>query len=211
MTRLTDLEKAMLDFAKMQAPAAPARKTFTLADLGVALVETVMRPWRRSQLAFELGRLDDRMLADIGMKRFEVGEIAEAASRHTAPTLGELLGSALSGLRRHMALAAKRRELRRELNELDDRMLRDIGVSRADIPTLVARIGAQPAEVAEMDAIDSLRVWNRSRETARTLAAMDDRQLNDIGFVRGDIDWVAEELAIRSLVPANRDAAPKAA
>jgi uncharacterized protein YjiS (DUF1127 family) len=204
MTRFTDFEKAMLDLAKMQEPAAKTR-TVTLADLGASLVESLRRPWRRAQLAFELGRLDDRMLADIGMKRFEVETVADKASRNTVPSLGDLVVQYLS-------TAGKRRELRRELNALDDRMLADIGISRADIPAVVEAIGAQPAsDEGEFDPIASIRVWNRSRETARTLASMDDRQLSDMGFVRGDIDWVAEELAIRSLVPANSDSAPRAA
>jgi uncharacterized protein YjiS (DUF1127 family) len=206
MTRFTDFEKAMLDLARTQDPAAKTRKTISLADLGAALVESLRRPWRRSQLAFELGRLDERMLADIGMKRFEIETVACNASRAATPTLGELTS-------RSLATAWKRRQLRRELTALDDRMLTDIGISRADIPAVVAMVGAQPAgeEGQEFDPIASLRVWNRSRETARTLASMDDRQLQDMGFVRGDIDWVAEELAIRSLVPANRDSAPRAA
>jgi uncharacterized protein YjiS (DUF1127 family) len=205
MTRFTDFEKAMLDLAKMQEPAAKTR-TVTLADLGAALVESLRRPWRRAQLAFELERLDDRMLADIGMKRFQVESVADKASRNAVPSLGELVGQYLSTV-------GKRRELRRELNALDDRMLADIGISRADIPEVVEAIGSEPAseDGVEFDPIASLRVWNRSRETARTLASLDDRQLNDIGFIRGDIDWVAEELAIRSLVPANSDSAPRAA
>jgi uncharacterized protein YjiS (DUF1127 family) len=204
MTRFTDFEKAMLDLAKMQEPTAKTR-TVTLADLGAALVESLRRPWRRAQLAFELGRLDDRMLADIGMKRFEVESVADKASRDAVPSFGELVGQYLSA-------ASKRRELRRELNALDDRMLADIGISRADIPAVVEAVSGQPASGEdEFDPIGSLRVWNRSRETARTLASLDDRQLNDMGFVRGDIDWVAEELAIRSLVPANSDSAPRAA
>jgi uncharacterized protein YjiS (DUF1127 family) len=206
MTRFTDFEKAMLDLAKMQEPAVKTR-TVTLADLGAALVESLRRPWRRAQLAFELDRLDDRMLADIGMKRFEVETVADKASRNTVPSVAELIGQYLS-------TAGKRRMLRRELNALDDRMLADIGISRADIPAVVEAIGSAPAseDGVEFDPIASLRVWNRSRETARTLASMDDRQLSDMGFVRGDIDWVAEELAIRSLVPANSDSsAPRAA
>ena len=204
MTRFTDFEKAMLDLAKMQEPAAKTR-TVTLTDLGTALVESLRRPWRRAQLAFELGRLDDRMLADIGMKRFEVESVADKASRDTTPSFGELVGQYLSTV-------GKKRELRRELNALDDRMLADIGISRADIPDVVEAISAAPAsDEDEFDPIASLRVWNRSRDAARTLASMDDRQLNDMGFVRGDIDWVAEELAIRSLVPANSDSAPRAA
>ena len=45
--------------------------------------------------------------------------------------------------------------------------------------------------------------WNVSRKAVRTLHDLDDRQLADVGFVRGDIGWVAEELAERSLKPAN--------
>jgi uncharacterized protein YjiS (DUF1127 family) len=206
MTRFTDFEKAMLDLAKTQAPAAPTRKSITLADLGAALVESLRRPWRRSQLAFELGRLDERMLADIGMKRHEITDVADKASRESVPSFGELAVQ-------YVAAAYKRHQLRRELNSLDDRLLADIGISRADIPAVVAMMGTAPASQngEAFDPIASIRVWNRSRETARTLASMDDRQLTDMGFVRGDIDWVAEELAIRSLWPANRDSAPKAA
>lgn len=205
MTRFTEFEKAMLDLARVQAPAAKNR-TATLTGLGAALVESLRRPWRRSQLAFELGRLDERMLADIGMKRIEIETVADNASRAATPSLGEFIGG-------YLATAWKRRQLRRELNALDDRMLSDIGIGRSDIPAVVALIGSQPAgnEGQEFDPIAGLRVWNRSRDTARTLAHMDDRQLQDMGFVRGDIDWVAEELAIRSLMPANRDSAPRAA
>jgi uncharacterized protein YjiS (DUF1127 family) len=194
----------MLDLAKMQAPSAPTRKSITLADLGTALVESLRRPWRRTQLAFELGRLDERMLADIGMQRHEITDVADNLAGIRPPS--ELVVQ-------YVAAAYKRHQLRRELNSLDDRLLADIGISRADIPAVVAMMGAAPASQngEAFDPIAGIRVWNRSRETARTLAAMDDRQLTDMGFVRGDIDWVAEELAIRSLWPANRDTAPKAA
>jgi uncharacterized protein YjiS (DUF1127 family) len=33
----------------------------------------------------------------------------------------------------------------------------------------------------------SLRQWRRSRETARQLAALTDRELSDIGLTRGNI------------------------
>ena len=47
--------------------------------------------------------------------------------------------------------------------------------------------------------VQLIRYWNRSRAAARTLRSLDDRTLDDIGFVRGDIDWVSEELASRSV------------
>jgi hypothetical protein len=40
---------------------------------------------------------------------------------------------------------------------------------------------------------------------------MDDRMLSDIGMVRGDIDWVSEAMAQRSLGTANTNRNPNAA
>ncbi|WP_120502626.1 DUF1127 domain-containing protein [Roseovarius sp. EL26] len=34
--------------------------------------------------------------------------------------------------------------------------------------------------------------WNRARETRATLSSLTDRELDDIGLCRGDIDAVAE-------------------
>ena len=56
-----------------------------------------------------------------------------------------------------------------------------------------------------------LRRWARSRAAAKELYNLDNRALNDIGMVRGDIDWVAEELAFRSLRPANKNHASQVA
>jgi uncharacterized protein YjiS (DUF1127 family) len=39
--------------------------------------------------------------------------------------------------------------------------------------------------------LTSLRQWHRSRETARQLAALSDRQLSDIGLSRGGIHEAA--------------------
>ena len=71
----------MLDLAKMQAAVGPHPQVHHPGRPGAALVESLRRPWRRTQLAFELGRLDERMLADIGMKRHEITDVAYKASR----------------------------------------------------------------------------------------------------------------------------------
>jgi uncharacterized protein YjiS (DUF1127 family) len=98
-----------------------------------------------------------------------------------------------------------------ELRGLDDRMLRDIGISRSDIREVAAGrpISARAEEANE--ALEGLRRWIRSRAAAKELNALDSRTLNDIGMVRGDIDWVAEELALRSLHPANTNNASRVA
>jgi len=63
----------------------------------------------------------------------------------------------------------------------------------------------------EDELVRPLRQWNRSRATAKTLNAMDDRMLSDLGMVRGDIDWVSETMARRSVGPANTNQNPQAA
>lgn len=51
---------------------------------------------------------------------------------------------------------------------------------------LVGRIGSTFAMI-----IDRIVAWNDARETRKALAALSDRELEDIGLVRGDIDSVA--------------------
>ncbi len=46
-------------------------------------------------------------------------------------------------------------------------------------------------------ASDAFTAWRRARKTARLLAGLSDRQLVDIGLIRGDIRDVADSLAGR--------------
>jgi uncharacterized protein YjiS (DUF1127 family) len=41
--------------------------------------------------------------------------------------------------------------------------------------------------------LSSLRQWRRSRETARQLAALTDRELSDIGLTRGNIPQAVQQ------------------
>ncbi len=43
----------------------------------------------------------------------------------------------------------------------------------------------------------AVRTWRKSRATRNSLAKLSDRELSDIGLIRGDIDLVAERLARR--------------
>ena len=104
-----------------------------------------------------------------------------------------------------------------ELMSLDEYTLRDIGISRTEIPALISQMATGDHRVTpqswtiEDELVRPLRQWNRSRATAKTLNAMDDRMLSDIGMVRGDIDWVSETMARRSVSPANTNQNPQAA
>ena len=102
---------------------------------------------------------------------------------------------------------------------LDDRTLADIGLMRDEIPELVKVMHGQyqsPSSVDgafETEVVQPLRQWRLWQVAHKQLSRLDNRTLSDIGLVRGDIDWVANELASRATAkPANANApAPKAA
>jgi uncharacterized protein YjiS (DUF1127 family) len=60
----------------------------------------------------------------------------------------------------------------------------------------------------ESEVVLPLKQWNLWRDAHKQLSQLDNRMLSDIGLVRGDIDWVADELADRAVrKPANVNAA----
>ena len=145
-----------------------------------------------------------------GLRRLS-RSVAQSVATHRAPSIIVALVDFAAAIAKRVVAWQERRTAERELRRLDDRMLRDIGIMRADIPQVAAgRPVSAKAEEAN-DALDALRRWARSRAAAKDLNTLDSRMLNDIGMVRGDIDWVAEELALRSLHPANTNNASRVA
>jgi uncharacterized protein YjiS (DUF1127 family) len=104
----------------------------------------------------------------------------------------------------------RRRTINR-LASLDDRLLDDIGLVRANIPEFVrsldkavvsGRIEGQTAaqRVRKVRGpLQVLRQWNLSRRAAGEMARLDSEALADLGYVKGDVDWVPEVLAERKL------------
>lgn len=210
MTRFTASEKVML--GRAMAPAA-VTQNIAPETVGGALrnvAAAVLRPLRRQAIADRLDRLEDRMLDDIGIHRCEIDAIADSVTSRQTLSVSAALGNLLAVLGGSLAAWSERRAAYRELNALDDRMLRDIGITRADIPAVVAGMSAA-GHVDSADPLEAVRRWARSRAAAQDLNALDNRTLDDIGMVRGDIDWVAEELAVRSLRPANTNHASQVA
>lgn len=208
MTRFTEKEKAEL--SRAMAPGAAFR---TDRNEPAARQGSLLQRWRRrNAVVQELSQLDDRMLDDIGIARWQIDEIADEAVGGERPSLLAALVEAITApiVRWH-----RRNQVYRELYQLDDRMLADIGVSRSDIPSLVEGWdGTAPDARAEQEpsVLRGIRQWNRSRATAKALHALDNHMLEDIGLVRGDIDWVAEELAAQSAwTAANRNHQQRAA
>lgn len=213
MTRFT--EKEMVELSRAMTPAAAARtEEFTLASSQTGAQSSLLQRWlRRGAVARELSQLDSRMLDDIGVSRWQIDAIADAAVGGARPSLAAALAQILAA---PLVRWYRRNEAYRQLSQLDDRMLSDIGVSRGDIPALVQNWdGGTPTEESAEDEAGLLRgfrLWSRSRATAKALHALDNHMLDDIGLVRGDIDWIAEELAARTgLTAANRNSESRVA
>jgi uncharacterized protein YjiS (DUF1127 family) len=192
--------------ARAGADAARAPSFGLLARLSCAL--------RRRALRRELMQLDDRLLADIGLTRGDVEAVAARAALEPRPcgvSASSHVATFLGRVGKQIGEAFQRRAAAAELMALDDRLLADIGLSRSDIPAAVGATGIGWLK----DEIDSLvrpfRLWQRSIEASRALHSLDDRALADAGMLRGEIGWVAAELAERSLEPANSNGLKRAA
>ena len=93
MTRFTASEKVMLGRAR--APAA-VTQTILPATVGGALrnlTAAILRPLRQRAMVDRLEQLDDRMLQDIGVERFDITAIAESVASRQAPSVSMALGN----------------------------------------------------------------------------------------------------------------------
>ena len=211
MTRFTEKEKVELNRA--MSPVATAR---TEDFIPATSKGSLLQRWlQRAAVVRELSELDNRMLDDIGVARWQIEEIADSAVGGERPSLLAAIATAVAG---PVVRWYRRNQVEKQLSQLDDRMLADIGINRGDILNVVQGWDGDvtsetvPSEAGESLLKRGLRKWSRSRATAKALHALDNHTLNDIGLVRGDIDWIAEELATRaSLTPANRNHQPRAA
>ncbi len=168
----------------------------------------------RRRTVNELYRLDDRILADIGIVREQIeptaADLAQAALPPSKPRVG---------LVSRLGLWRRRRAAIRELEALDDRLLDDIGLRRPEIREAVQRAAAEalvaPAvEGAPNAALPAPRSWPPVRlitrlfgfvrrwlqrwDTTRKLEALDDRMLADIGLLRREIPTALDRPAASS-------------
>jgi len=203
-----------------EATLSVARETglAALNRFGTVLVNSARRHLKRAAIERELGRLDNRMLADLGLTRNDIGFVAEQAV--ALPGQGSLFAEfsrmLVNVVVRPVVEWNRRREIYDTLMAMDDRMLADIGMTRYEAAEYVRRLGREVQEplpealaAMEQDVTAPIRAWNRARLTARQLHELSDRQLLDIGVVRGDIAELAQDVARKAV--ANYNESPKAA
>jgi len=105
------------------------------------------------------------------------------------------LTALFSSLRRRL----RHRRTLTALGGLDDRLLSDIGISRADIEATAAFCcESQPhrGESVWQKAGTWLSREHRRRQTIRELSAMSDEMLADVGIARADIPAIAADLFV---------------
>jgi uncharacterized protein YjiS (DUF1127 family) len=204
MNRYAYNNKVIAADARMPAPITARMIDFDGLARGETLMDILLRPFKRGKIARELRMLDERMLSDIGLSPSDIDRIAV----ESVGGKGEWIAlSLVAYVGRKIANWAHKRAAYRSLTALDDRMLTDIGLTRSDIPMVVDAMRGPLAAPAvdgsfESEVIMPLKQWNLWRVAHKQLNQLDNRMLSDIGFVRGDIDWVADELAARAVTKA---------
>ncbi len=181
-----------------------------LAEIAWMVRHEVVSPLRQRihtrRAMTDLQGLNDRALRDIGIERGQIETVVEAMKVDTPRSPRPEVGP-IAALRRWIV----RRRTINTLSALDDRLLDDIGLIRSHIPAFVhdldeamlsGRIEGQTAAQKvrkATNALRSLRQWNLSRQAAGDMVRLDPDALADLGYVKGDVDWVPEALAERKL------------
>ena len=169
-----------------------------------------------------MARLTDRELDKIQQARrsttwrdwSEIDAILIEARCERSRVIAQVLRAGLAGLARVTGLRAAvrfvadrivrpvRRDLLqrrtvRELRQLDDHMLYDIGLGRDEVDRVARELAwaALPASQAQTGFVTRIWHWHKRRAAIRELEALDDRILADIGLVRGGIDEAVDRAA----------------
>ena len=206
MYRTNANEKMVLSRATMPEATAHTIGFGALAVFAKHVINSVRATFERASVARQLSGLGDRELADIGLSRGDIPAVLERSrpSVGVAEAFGRMMHDLLVA---PTVLWNKRRVAYSALNALDNRMLADIGVARAEISDVVKGLHKSVAYPAvSLDVVTPIAAWNRARETANELHRLEDRMLLDVGVIRGDIEWIASEVAHKAVSAANRNA-----
>jgi uncharacterized protein YjiS (DUF1127 family) len=168
------------------------------------LTEQEMELIRRAKFAARIHSIDyhDVLAEAQRMKSETLARLLGQATRWVARTTGlAALGRLLS---RSVIMPLRRTILRRRtvagLQQLDHRLLSDIGLKREDIGYLATQLSeaSVPSPAAERDVPGALGGRIRRWRTRRELEALSDHVLNDIGVLRSEIPALVNRLQGRS-------------
>ena len=139
---------------RMINPTATARQTWStevanetgfaaLARFGAVLANAARKHFKQAAIERELSRLDNRMLADLGLTRSQISSVAiqAVATTHEGTLFQEFSRLVINLVVRPAVAWARRREVYNELMAMDDRTLADIGLARYEIAEYVKRLG----------------------------------------------------------------------
>lgn len=189
----------------------PSVLTAVVQAVSHNIVQPMQREIHRRRTVAELSRLSNRLLDDIGVIP---GDIEVVAARTVG--LKDPSGSLMHRLAQSIRTAWTRRAMIRRFEGMPDWLLEDIGIPRWRISEAVENLLAEPAREPQVTvtvpsspvhelrtridaAVRSLRQWHLSRRTAGQMARLNGGTLADLGYVKGDVDWVPEVLAKREL------------
>jgi len=103
-----------------------------------ALAAAILRPVRAGPSSIGSKGSKTGCFRISASKRYEIAAIAEIRDIAAAPSVGVALENLLAVSGGSLVAWSERRAAYRELSALDDRMLRDIGITRADNPAVIA-------------------------------------------------------------------------
>lgn len=222
----TDVQTLINRGRRLRAEMLAGMASRGFAAIGRAVRDSSLtRARRRRQTIKQLQGLSDRMLKDIGLSRDQIVGVATLLAARPAVDTGHRAKPSAEPVVRSLLAKMRRARLRqatiRELEQLPNRVLDDIGISRGQIPAAVDHIlkkrnaqapasqsGGSPVHelLSHLEgAVRPLRQWHLSRKTAGQIARLGNATLTDLGYVKGDVDWVPEVMAKRKIAnSANR-------
>jgi uncharacterized protein YjiS (DUF1127 family) len=169
--------------------AAPADHGLAgaLRKLGYAAIRPLRYRMLYHRIVGDLMRLDDDVLQEIGIARWDIAAYARSRAELRWPTrhsLRVVLGGVAAAVWRASTRGRERRMTARDLMVLDDRMLKDIGLTRSQIPWIANEVW----RLIEVDVVtmacppaahDMARLDDRTRygEQTSRIAANDGRML----------------------------------